>query len=591
MERNRNYFTAVALSVAIVFIWQFLYVNPRIEAMREQKKISHSIDSSTQRDTSNQGNTSSFISPILVDQAQALTLSPRIKIESPSLVGSINMRGAQFDDISLKGYHINISENSPKVTIFSPSNTANAYFATLDYGSKSTTSDMDFPKENTVWTLVSGKNLTPSTPIKLAFKNTHNVSFERVISMDNNYLFTITDVIANNSKTPITFSPHGRITRYKTKTETNSFGVQEGFIAVLGDTSLIEKKYSDIEKSSVSNFHESNGWLGIADKYWASAFVPPRDKEFQSQFKYSLDEQPRYQADFKTNETILMPRQSRKITNLLFVGAKEVPIINYYEKQFNIPRFEMLIDWGWFYFIAKPMFMLMSYFYNLIGNFGLAILLTTVCVKILFFPLAKKQYISTANMKKIQPQIDELKEKFKQSPPQVLQKSILQLYKTHNINPLAGCWPILLQIPVFFAIYKVISISLEMRHAPFFGWIQDLSAPDPTNIFNLFGLLPFDTPSFMHIGIWPLIMSLSMFLQMKMSPPPADKGQAIVMNWMPVIFVFALSSFPAGLVIYWSWSNIISIIQQAVIMKMHGAKIDLVERLCAVFTKYFFSKR
>lgn len=334
---------------------------------------------------------------------------------------------------------------------------------------------------------------------------------------------------------------------------------------MLIDQSLIEKKYSDIEKSSVSNFHESNSWLGISDKYWASAFIPPKEKSFQSRFDYFSDGRARYQANFKINEIILSPGKSSKTTNSLFVGAKELPIIQHYEKELEIPRFEMLIDWGWFYFIAKPMFALMSYFYNLVGNFGIAIMLTTVFVKALFFPLAKKQYVSTANMKNIQPKIDALREQFKQASPQVLQKEMLQLYKKHKINPLAGCWPILLQIPVFFAIYKVISISLEMRHAPFFGWIQDLAAPDPTNIFTLFGILPFQLPGFIHVGIWPIIMSLSMFLQMKMSPPPTDKGQAIILNWMPVIFVFALSSFPAGLIIYWSWSNIISIIQQTVI--------------------------
>ncbi|MBY7649042.1 MAG: membrane protein insertase YidC [Candidatus Liberibacter europaeus] len=579
MEKNQNYFIAILLSVVIVCIWQFLYVNPRIDAIRQNKHVSQSRPSS--------GDTKSYspLLPVLLeDRDQALSLSRRIKISSPSLKGSINLKGAQLDDLSLTKYHVDVSSNSPIITLLSPSNSKNAYFAELDYVSTNN-SKISFPKDDTVWKLVEGKILTPSTPIKLSFTNEDKISFERVISLDEHYLFTISDTVINNSTRPIRFSFNGKITRYKTKTESNSFDLQEGFIAALGDHSILEKKYSDIEKSSISNFHESNGWLGIADKYWASAFVPSKDKSFQSQLKYLTDGQPRYQAKFETAEAVLLPGNSSKITNLLFVGAKEVPILNYYEKEFDIPRFEMLIDWGWFYFIAKPMFALMSYFYNLVGNFGLAIILTTVFVKIVFFPLARKQYVSTANMKNIQPQIDKLREKFKQSSPQSLQKAMLQLYKDHNINPLAGCWPILLQIPIFFAIYKVISISLEMRHAPFFGWIKDLAAPDPTNIFNLFGVLPFDTPAFMHIGIWPIIMSVSMFIQMKMSPPPTDKGQEIILNWMPVVFVFALCSFPAGLVIYWSSSNIISIIQQAVIMKMHGAKIDIVDRLCSIFNK------
>ncbi|AHA27492.1 membrane protein insertase YidC [Candidatus Liberibacter americanus] len=570
MERNWNYLAAIALSAGIVLIWQFLYVNPRIEEMRQIKDASQNkrINSSF-----------SVIPSVLIeDRKKALSISPRVNINSQFIEGSINLKGAQLDDVSLKRYHVDVSQNSNIVTLLSPSNSKNAYFAELDYISDNN-SNIDFPKADTVWKLASGKVLTPSTPIKLTFTNNNNLLFERLISLDEHYLFTISDKIVNNGKTPISFSSRGKITRFKTQTETSSFGLQEGFIAVLDDKSLIEKKYSDVEKSTVSNYHKSDSWLGIADKYWASAFVPPKNQSFQSNFEYISDLHPRYQAEFKTNEKILMPGNSSETRYLLFVGAKEVPTINYYEKQFDIPRFEMLIDWGWFYFIAKPMFALMSYFNKLVGNFGIAIMLTTVFVKIIFFPLANKQYASTANMKKIQPKVEELKEKFKQSPPQELQKAMLQLYKTHKINPLAGCWPILLQIPVFFAIYKVISISLEMRHAPFFGWIKDLAAPDPTNIFNLFGILPFDTPGFMHIGIWPIIMSLSMFVQMKMSPAPNDKGQEIILNWMPLIFVFALASFPAGLVIYWSWSNVISIIQQAFIMKMYGAKIDIIDRL------------
>ncbi|WP_407041714.1 membrane protein insertase YidC [Candidatus Liberibacter solanacearum] len=578
MEKNWNYFAAIAISVAIVYVWQLIYVQPRIEAITEEKKTSLTIEKQSIQNT---------IVPI-DNRAQALSRSPRVEINSPSLAGSINLKGAQFDDLSLKGYRVDVSRNSPMVALLNPLNTENAYFAELNY--ISTTDTTLFPNENTVWNLVSGQVLTPSSPVKLAFKSANNILFERIISLDENYLFTIVDTITNNGTNIISFSPYGKITRYKLQKESNSFGVQEGFIAVLGDQSLIEKKYSDIEKSSISNFHESNSWLGISDKYWASAFIPPKEKSFQSRFDYFSDGRARYQANFKINEIILSPGKSSKTTNSLFVGAKELPIIQHYEKELEIPRFEMLIDWGWFYFIAKPMFALMSYFYNLVGNFGIAIMLTTVFVKALFFPLAKKQYVSTANMKNIQPKIDALREQFKQASPQVLQKEMLQLYKTHKINPLAGCWPILLQIPVFFAIYKVISISLEMRHAPFFGWIQDLAAPDPTNIFTLFGILPFQLPGFIHVGIWPIIMSLSMFLQMKMSPPPTDKGQAIVLNWMPVVFVFALSSFPAGLIIYWSWSNIISIIQQTVIMKMYGAKIDIIDKLRSMFAKSSNSK-
>ncbi|AKK20171.1 membrane protein insertase YidC [Candidatus Liberibacter africanus] len=576
MERNWNYFLAIALSVAILYAWQTFYVYPRIAEINNAQKNAQEIKKSDQIDTLN-------TAIPMDDHAQSLSRSPRIEIKNDDLVGSINLKGSQFDDLSLRNYRVNVSNDSPIVTIFSPSNTKNAYFSQLDYISKA--NNVELPNENTVWSAVSEKTLTPSTPIKLSFRNAQNILFERVISLDEHYLFKIVDTITNNSNLNVVLSPYGRMVRYKLGKETNTLGVQEGFIAILENKSLVEGKYSEIEKSSASNYHKSNSWLGISDKYWASIFIPSKDTSFQSQFKYFPDGHARYQANFTADEITILPGKSKVTTNFLFVGAKKLSTLHYYEKTWEIPQFEMLIDWGIFYFITKPMSMLMSYFYNLVGNFGIAIMLTTVFVKLMFFPLAKKQYVSTANMKNIQPKIDELREKLKESPPQVLQKSILELYKANNVNPLAGCWPILLQIPVFFAIYKVISISLEMRHAPFLGWIQDLAAPDPTNVFTLFGVLPFHLPGFLHLGIWPIIMSLSMFIQMQLSPPPTDKGQAMVIKWMPLLLAFVLSSFPAGLIIYWSWSNVISIIQQIIIMKMHGAEIGLMDRLRSIFSK------
>ncbi|MBA5724137.1 membrane protein insertase YidC [Candidatus Liberibacter sp.] len=580
-ERNRNYFAAIVLSVAIIFMWQFLYVNPRIEAMRQEKKALESVKNSSDQNDVIPSITSP---PFFIDNRElALARSPRVEIDTPSLIGSINLKGARFDDLNLKKYHVDASHSSPIVKLLNPSNTRNAYFTEMGYLSAYDIGEV--PGSDTVWKLVSGEKLTTSTPIKLAFMNAKNVLFERVIALDEHYMFTITDTVTNNSIDPISFALYGRITRYKTQEEEINSGSHDGLIAILGNQSLVEKKYSDIEKSTISNASTSNGWLGITNKYWASVFIPPKDLAFESRFSFFAHGKPRYQADFKGNETVLMAGKSSKTTSLLFAGAKEVPLLKNYEKELTIPRFEMLIDWGWFYFVAKPMFSLMHYFHNLVGNFGLAILLTTVVVKLLFFPFARKQYISTANMQNIQPQIDKLREKFKDDTPQALQKATLDLYKKNNINPLAGCLPILMQIPVFFAIYKVISISIEMRHAPFIGWISDLSSRDPSNIFNLFGALPFTPLEFMHIGAWPIIMSLSMFIQMKMSPPPADRGQAIIMSCMPIFFVFALASFPAGLVIYWAWSNVISIIQQAIIMKLHGAKIGIIDKLCAIFNR------
>jgi YidC/Oxa1 family membrane protein insertase len=312
--------------------------------------------------------------------------------------------------------------------------------------------------------------------------------------------------------------------------------------------------------------------------------VPPQDLPFESRFSHFTDGQPRYQADFKSDAVTVQPGQSAEIKNLIFAGAKEVPLVDRYEAEYSIPRFELLIDWGWFYFITKPMFKLMDFFFRYFGNFGVAILMTTIVVKAIFFPLASKQYASMANMKRMQPKMEELKAKHGDDR-MAMQQAMMQLYKEEKINPIAGCWPILLQIPVFFALYKVIYVTIEMRHAPFFGWIQDLSAPDPTSLFNLFGLLPFGVPAFLMIGVWPLIMGITMFLQMRMNPTPPDPTQAMIFNWMPLIFTFMLATFPAGLVIYWAWNNTLSIMQQALIMKRHGAKIELFSNLKGVFRR------
>ncbi|MEK1866095.1 MAG: membrane protein insertase YidC, partial [Ensifer adhaerens] len=288
--------------------------------------------------------------------------------------------------------------------------------------------------------------------------------------------------------------------------------------------------------------------------------------------------------DYKSDAVTVAPGQTSEVKNLVFAGAKEVPVVDNYEVAYSIPNFDKLIDWGWFYFITKPMFKMMDFFFRLFGNFGIAILITTIVVKGLFFPLANKQYASMANMKKVQPKMEELKKKFGDDR-MGLQQAMMQLYKEEKINPLAGCWPILIQIPVFFALYKVIYITIEMRHAPFFGWIHDLSAPDPTTIVNLFGLLPFDGPAFLHLGVWPLIMGVTMFVQMRMNPTPPDPTQAMLFTWMPVVFTFMLASFPAGLVIYWAWNNTLSVIQQSIIMKRHGVKVELFDNLKGLFSK------
>ena len=359
----------------------------------------------------------------------------------------------------------------------------------------------------------------------------------------------------------------------------------KGFLGVSGtDGSLTEKKYKDVEEEPVTVAKATGGWLGITDKYWAAAIVPPQTTPFETRYSHITGNQPSYQADFKSDTMTVEPGQSIELKSLVFAGAKEVPLVDRYETEYSIPKFDLLIDWGWFYFITKPMFKMMDFFFRYFGNFGVAILLTTIVVKALFFPLASKQYASMANMKRVQPKMEELKAKHGDDR-MAMQQAMMQLYKEEKINPVAGCWPMLLQIPVFFALYKVIYVTIEMRHAPFFGWIHDLSAPDPTSLFNLFGLLPYDVPHFLMIGVWPLIMGITMFLQMRMNPTPPDPTQAMIFTWMPLIFTFMLASFPAGLVIYWAWNNTLSISQQALIMKRHGAKIELFDNLKGLFKR------
>ncbi|HEX2146289.1 MAG TPA: membrane protein insertase YidC [Pseudorhizobium sp.] len=590
MEKNRNYFIAIALSVVIVLAWQFLYMNPRMEAQQRALEAQRALQGESAQPVSPEspGATVSGNLPG-ADQAQAtqnreqaLAASPRVAIDTPALSGSINLLGARFDDLKLREYNETVDDESPIITLFSPANTADGYFTELGFVQSDTSGSA--PGPSTQWTLASGNKLTVETPVVLTFTNEKGVVFTRTISVDEHYMLSVADKVENPTAETVTLAPYGRVTRYNKPATPSVYVIHEGFIGVLGETGLIEESYGDVEEEAIANAKTSGGWLGITDKYWAATLIPPQSLPYESRFSHFKDGQPRYQADFRSDALTVEPNQSAEVTNLVFAGAKEVPLVDQYEEQYSIPRFELLIDWGWFYFITKPMFHLMDFFFRYFGNFGVAILLTTIVVKAIFFPLASKQYASMANMKRVQPKMEELKAKHGDDR-MAMQQAMMQLYKEEKINPIAGCWPILLQIPVFFALYKVIYVTIEMRHAPFFGWIQDLSAPDPTSLFNLFGLLPYDVPSFLMIGVWPLIMGITMWLQMRMNPTPPDPTQAMIFNWMPLIFTFMLATFPAGLVIYWAWNNTLSITQQALIMKRHGAKIELFDNIKGMFRR------
>ncbi|GEO83594.1 MULTISPECIES: membrane protein insertase YidC [Alphaproteobacteria] len=613
MQNNRNYFIAIALSVLIVLGWQYFIMSPRIEAQRQAEEARLAQEATTTQPNaaapaagtiagSLPGSTAQAAAEANRDEAIAKTA--RVAIDTPALVGSINLTGARFDDLKLKEYRETVDPTSPIITLFNPADTTDGYFTELGYiaGENAGTA----PGPATVWTLASGDKLTQATPVTLSFTNDAGLTFLRKISVDEHYMFTVEDTISNTGTAAASIAPYGRITRYNKPTTASVYVLHEGFLGVIGkEGGLVEEKYSAIEKESMTNAKATGGWMGITDKYWAAALVPPQAIAYDSRFSHFTDGQPRFQADYKNDAVSIAPGQSTSLKTLVFAGAKEVPVVDGYARDnswfgkvfanlvggktetvtnYEVPRFDLLIDWGWFYFFTKPMFMLMDFFFRLVGNFGIAILLTTIVVKAIFFPLASKQYASMANMKRMQPKMEELKAKYGDDK-MALQKAMMELYKTEKINPVAGCWPVLLQIPVFFSLYKVIYVTIEMRHAPFFGWIQDLSAPDPTTFINLFGLLPFEAPSFLHLGIWPIIMGVTMWLQMRMNPTPPDPTQAMLFNWMPLIFTFMLGSFPAGLVIYWAWNNTLSITQQSIIMKRHGAKIELIDNIKRMFRR------
>ena len=439
------------------------------------------------------------------------------------------------------------------------------------------------PDGQTIWTLESGETLAPETPVTLVWDNGEGLVFRRTIALDESYMFSITQSVENTGTAEIALYPYSRIMRLYTPQTQNFFILHEGPIGVLGDANLIEMSYGDLQNDGQRDFAATGGWLGFTDKYWATAIIPAQDETINARFFHTplAGNGNDYRANFVSQAAVAIPAgATAEHTSLAFAGAKVESIIDSYERAHGIDRFELLIDWGWFHFITKPMFYLIRLLYEFLGNFGLAILAVTVIIKAIFFPLANKSYASMANMRRMQPQMKEIQEKYKDDRA-AQQQAMMELYKKEKINPVSGCWPVLIQIPVFFALYKVLFVTIEMRHAPFFGWIQDLAAQDPTTVFNLFGLLPYDPTivpvigPFLQVGIWPLIMGITMWVQMKLNPPPADPTQAMVFSLMPVIFTFMLATFPAGLVIYWAWNNFLSVIQQWFIMKRHGVEVDL----------------
>lgn len=614
MTDNRNTILAVILSGLVLIAWQYFYNVPQMERQRAlqqtQAELAKPSPQATPGTTTPQANTPtpSVNAPAANQPASAATIvardaaiaaGPRIKISTPRLSGSIALKGARIDDLALVQFRETVDPASPPIILFSPSGTAEPYYAEFGWVPASG-STVRLPDRDTQWQQEGSGDLTPTTPVTLKYDNGDGLTFRRTISIDEKYLFTLKDDVSNVGSAPVTLYPFALISRHGAPQVSGYYILHEGLIGYLGDQGLQEYGYKKIDEAKVVNFKVTNGWLGITDKYWASALLPDTDAQLQARFSSNpVGAIKTYQTDYLLDPQTIAIGGTGTANARLFAGAKEASVvgINFplvglggYNKQLGLNHLDLLIDWGWFYFITKPMFLALDFFYHLIGNFGVAILLVTVLVKILFFPLANKSYASMAKMKSVQPQLAALKERYPDDKVKQ-QQEMMEIYKKEKINPIAGCLPVALQIPVFFSLYKVLFVTIEMRHAPFYGWIKDLSAPDPTNLFNLFGLLHFDpttVPLFGHylvLGVWPIIMGITMWFQMKLNPTPPDPTQKMIFDWMPLIFTFMLAGFPAGLVIYWAWNNLLSVLQQSFIMRKNGVKVELFDNLKATFAK------
>ena len=561
---NKNVFIAIALSMSVLLFWGAYFEQPK---PTENNLVQQNVKNKNEK-------TNNKIAPSInevlkiesISREDSINNEKRIKIENNNISGSILLKGGIIDDVSFKKYKQNL-KNKKNVVFLNPQNTENGYF--VETGWTSIGSKIKVPSINSNWN-VSGNNiLSENNPVTLVWKNGEGVTFKKIIKLDKKYLFKISQVVENNTNVSIDLYPYAQITRNKIPDDIQNFYIShEGFIGVF-DEELKEDDYDDIEDEKI--VREANkGWLGITDKYWMTALVPEQGKNFKSTFLFK----DAFKANYILNTpTVIKPSSINSNDVRLFVAAKEVNTIDAYAKNQNIEKLDLVIDWGWFYFFTKPLFFIIDYLFDFSGNFGIAIVLITISIRLLFFPLANYSFKSMAKMKALQPEMVRLKEIHKDDKMK-LQQEMMALYKKEQVNPASGCLPVLIQIPFFFAIYKMLFISLEMRHQPFFGWIKDLSAQDPTSLFNVFGLIPWDPPSFLVIGVWPILMGASMWVQQKLNPAPADPIQAKIFAFFPLFLTIILASFPSGLVVYWTVNNILTISQQWVIMKKTKIKTN-----------------
>ncbi len=553
---TRNIIAAISLSAAVILLYTLFFAPPPVtqESIAEQSKTEQSSDTPSLDQKEN-------ITEI--SREEALSESERIQFENQSIIGSISLKGATIDDLTFKEYNV-VLNGDEKVNLLAPRNAKEGYL--IESGFITTDKNVEIPNSNSIWSVSGNKKLTTQSPVKLSWANDQGITFEKEISIDDKFLFTVKQRVINSTNNKYDFYSYGQIIRNEAPEITNFYILHEGLVATLDDE-LIEEDYDDIEEKKFSRIAQK-GWLGIGDKYWITSLIPPKGKEFKTTFDYKN----KFRANFVATQPLeLNSNSSIEDKMQIIVAAKRVDVIDGYAESLKIDKFDLTIDWGFLYFITKPLFFGIDYFFKLLGNYGLAIIAITICIRLAFFPLANFSFRSMAKMKALTPEMTRLKELHKDDKMK-LQQAMMALYKKEKVNPMSGCLPILVQIPVFFALYKVLFVTIEMRHMPFYGWIQDLSERDPTSLFNLFGLLPYDVPSFLMIGAWPIAMGISMFVQMKLNPAPTDPMQAKIFMFFPLFLTIILAPFPAGLVIYWTINNILTMAQQVFIMKRTKVK-------------------
>ena len=555
---SKNVIAAIALSSAVIVLYA-LFFTPEQSITKQNLSEKNKIEQNTDTPILEQKETL-----VQISREEALEKSDRIKFENQSIIGSIALKGAAIDDLTFKDYKISL-ESEEKVTLLGPRNIEEGYF--IESGFVTTDKNIDIPSSDTVWSIVGNDILTEKSPIKLSWTNKQGITFEKEISLDDKFLFSINQKVINSTNEKYDFYSYGQIIRNKIPEGLSNFYIlHEGPIATLDDE-LIEEDYDDIQDQKFSRTAQK-GWLGVGDKYYVASIIPPKNKEFKTTFDYKN----KFRANFITTEPLELNQNSSIEDSLqIIVAAKRVDVIDGYAESLNIDKFDLVIDWGFLYFITKPLFFGIDYFFKLLGNYGLAIIAITICIRLAFFPLANFSFRSMAKMKALQPEMVRLKELHKNDKMK-LQQEMMALYKKEKVNPMSGCLPILVQIPVFFALYKVLFVTIEMRQMPFYGWIHDLSERDPTSLFNLFGLLPYDVPSFLVIGAWPVAMGVSMWVQQKLNPAPTDAMQAKIFMFFPLFLTVILAPFPSGLVIYWTVNNILTMAQQVFIMKRTTVK-------------------